>query len=623
MLERIIAGAPDDAVTPGALAGAIVPRWQRVLPWAVAGALAVAVVGLWAPWRVVVPVDRPLVRLNVDLGAEVSLPAPSAAGSSIAISPDGTRLVYASGTPPKLFTRRLDQPAATELPGTEGATVPFLSPDGQWVGFVSHGKVSKISVEGGAVVSLGDVAGFDGARWSDDGAIVVGVPGKGLLRIPDGGGPPQTVAESGDGVLGLNDPEILPGGNAILFTADHAGSVDNNTIDVVTLADRKRKTLVRGGASPRYLATSNRAGHLVYVNNATLFAIPFDLDTLGTRGTAVPVLGDVAHESLVGVGQFDISRTGTLVYRLASGGASRLRTVQWVDPAGKKEPLLAQHGAYLDPDLSPDGTRVALVVTGAAGQDVWVYDSRLDAMTRLTFGGEYCWSPTWSPDGQYVVFASMGKGIVQARADGASPPHALTESKYPQYPRSFTPDGKRLAYFEHMGTSQVWTVPLQGQGSQMTAGTPERFLRSRFNDRAPAFSPDGRWLAYQSDESGQDEVYVRAFPPPAAGPGGKWQISNGGGRGPRWSRSGQELVYRSGDQIMAARFTVKGDAFVPERARVRIAKLGGGNWDLAPDGTRVVVLTRVEGEDAPEPEHHVVFLQNFFDELRRRVPLGQ
>ena len=172
----------------------------------------------------------------------------------------------------------------------------------------------------------------------------------------------ETVAELRGGELALLNPEILPGGNAILFAADNPGPVDKTTIEVVTLADRQRKTVVQGGASPRYLATGNGDGHLLYVNQATLFAIRFDLNTLTTRGTAVPVVDDVAHESIGGVGQFDVSRTGTLVYRRAIGGASSLTTLQWVDATGRKEPLPAKPGAYQDLRLSPDGTQVALLV---------------------------------------------------------------------------------------------------------------------------------------------------------------------------------------------------------------------------------------------------------------------
>jgi serine/threonine protein kinase len=602
--------------------------WARALPWAVAASCAAAMLALlvlWAPWRVEKPTARPLVRLDVDLGADVSLPAPTSGGSNVAISPDGTRLVFASGMPTKLFARRLDQAQATELPGTQGATTPSFSPDGQWVAFVAGGRANKISVEGGAVVPLGRGANVIRANWAADGSLFMWAFQK-IQRIPAGEGPTETVAEIRGGELGLVNPEMLPGGTAVLLAADNPGPVDKTTIEVVTLADHQRRTLVTGGASPRYLATSNGAGHLVYVNGSTLFAIPFDPKTLTTRGTAVPVVGDIAHENAVGVGQFDVSRTGTLVYRRAIGAASVLTTVQWVNAGGKKEPLRLKPGAYQDLSLSPDGTRIALSVTDGGTRDVWVYDPQRDAMTRLTSGGMDYRYPCWTPDGRVIVFSSVGDGIFQTRADGASQPQALIKSKTVQYPWSIAPDGKRLAYSEFTGNRQLWTMPLQDQGGQLKAGTPEPFLKSGFNDVMPSFSPDGRWLAYQSNESGANEVYVRAFPPRATGQGGKWQVSNAGGTVPRWSRVGQDLLYQSGDQLMAARYTVKGDAFVMEKPRVWVAKLSaagianGAAWDVTPDGKRVAVLTPVESADARKQEHEVVFLLNFFDELRRRVP---
>ena len=237
------------------------------------------------------------------------------------------------------------------------------------------------------------------------------------------------------------------------------------------------------------------------------------------------------------------------------------------------------------------------------------------------------------------MFAKALQGIFQARADGASQPQALTGSKTNQVPWSFTPDGKRLAYDEGFGNRRIWTVPLEDQGGQLKAGTPEPFLTSTFSDQTASFSPDGHWLAYHSDESGRDEVYVRPFPPPsasssgAAGQGGpstslrtgKWQVSNNGGQSPRWSRTGHQLVYQSGDQLMAVSYTVNGASFVADRPRVWIAALGGAgnNWDLAPDGKRVAVLIPEGAAQASQPEHVIVMLQNFADELRRRVPLGK
>ena len=199
----------------------------------------------------------------------------------------------------------------------------------------------------------------------------------------------------------------------------------------------------------------------------------------------------------------------------------------------------------------------------------------------------------------------------------------VTGSKTNQVPYSVTPDGKRLAYYEFAGGSQIWTVPLEDQGGQLKAGKPEQFLKSNFYDSRPSFSPDGRWLAYLSNESGQDEVYVRASTAPSSGQGGKWQISNNGGAFPRWSGAGHELVYRSGDQLMTVSYSVKGDSFVAEKPRVWISRLGGTNWDLAPDGKRVAVVIPEASAQAPQQEHEIVMLLNFADELRRRVPLGK
>jgi len=276
--------------------------------------------------------------------------------------------------------------------------------------------------------------------------------------------------------------------------------------------------------------------------------------------------------------------------------------------------LQARPGVYEDLSLSPDGTRVALTVIDGSTPDLWVYDSQRDAMTRLTFGGAPYRAPAWSPDGRYVVFSSVSHGIFQVRADGAGSPQGLTESNTIQYPRSFTADGKRLAYYENLGgaggAGQLWTVPISEEGGRLKAGKAEPFLESSSYDRFPSFSPDGRWLAYESSESGGTDVYVRAFPPPPSGAGGKWQISTGGGGAPRWSPGGRDLLYQSGDQILAASYTVNGDTFVAGKPRVWIAKLGaapsgvgGSTWDLAQDGKHVVVATPVESADGPRQEH--------------------
>jgi hypothetical protein len=316
------------------------------------------------------------VRLDVDLGADVTLPALASsvniAGSNVAISPDGMRLVFASGLPVRLFTRRLDQSKGTELAEIQEGYAPFFSPDGQWIGFKgTQSKVSKISVDGGAVVPLGDFGTVSGSSWGEDGNIYLVVAGKGLVRIRDGGGQPETVAALGNGELfGL--PQILPGGKAVLFSAYTARNPDTASIEVVTLADRHRKTISRGGTSPRYLSSPNAAsGYLVYLNKATLFAIAFDPDKLETRGTAFPILDDVASNQTLGTAQISFSRSGTLVYRRSNGNA-QLFAMAWLDNAGKTQPLPAKPGAYGRPRLSPDGQRLAVAVGEGSGTDILV-----------------------------------------------------------------------------------------------------------------------------------------------------------------------------------------------------------------------------------------------------------
>jgi serine/threonine-protein kinase len=635
---RITLRGPMEETATAAMTAPLRSRLSNVVLIAAAVLAVVSGVALWALWRATQPVDHPLVRLYVDLGADVLLPATtsttSGLGSSVAISPDGMRLAYASGTPPKLFTRRLDQPRATELPGTQGAAAPFFSADGRWIGFEGiGGNANKISVDGGAVVPLGEVSNFTGASWGEDGSIFMGVQGKGVVRIREGGGQPETIVAPGNGEIALVFPQILPGGKAVLFSAYTAPNPDAASIEVITLPDRHRKKVSRGGTSPRYIATSNGAGYLVYLNKATLFAIPFDLEKLETSGTAVPILDDVASQGTLGTAQLSSSRSGTLVYRSGGATGANLVTAQWLDALGKTQPMLAKPGVYLRPRLSPDGQRLAL----DDGSDILVYEPRRDTVTRLTFGGGTNIVPVWSPDGRYIVFRGNG-GMWWVRSDGAGKPQLLIQGKEALFPAGFTPDGKRLAYNDVSPRTDydIWTVPIESDGAALRAGIPEVFLQTRADERHGTFSPDGRWLAYTSNESGMYQVYVRAFPDK----GGKWQISNAGGAYPLWSSNGHELFFRTDDnRIMAATYVAKGDSFVPDKPRLwsdkRLANLGAvrrlanlgtldvGNYDLTPDGKRIVALMPVEGEEAQQTQSHVNFLENFSDDLRRKVLMGK
>jgi len=634
-IEEVLSGASLEAPQPA-------PAGRRIVPWAVAGVLAIALAIMsWVWWDAARPVAQPLVRLDVDLGPDISLlpmDLTNAHGNRVLLSPDGRRMVYLaskSGGPQRLFTRKLDQPEATELRGTDGAESLFLSPDGEWIAFDAASGLSKIPVEGGPVVRLSDYS-FGGC-WGEAGNIIADKRfGEPMSLIPSSGGAAVPLTPLAAGEFGHGYAQVLPGGKAALFAAFRAGlNIDETSIEVITMADRRRRTLVRGGNSPHYVAGSSGSGYLLYSHLGTLFAIPFDLGRLETRGAAVAVLDDVEYEPLDYSAHFDISRNGTLVYRKGSAAGSRGATgpaVQWLEGDNKKTPLLAQPGWYGTMRLSPDGKRLAVVVWEAKRAGIWIYDLQRDTMTRLTFDRLY-YDAIWSPDGRYVLFTTWepasklpAGSIWWARADGTSQPRPLTQSNKSQLPCSFSPDGKRLAYQENNGSDrwQIWTVPVEDSGGQLRAGKPEQFLGGQFNYIGARFSPDGRWLAYLSDESGRKELFVRAFPPRGPGQDGKWQISNHGVDWRYWSLKSRELLYQSDDQVMSVSYTVQGDTFVPGKPRVWLAKLGGATVaDMAPDGKRLAIIPPPDPKEAPKPEHEVTFLFNFLDELRRRVPAGK
>jgi len=439
---------------------------------------------------------------------------------------------------------------------------------------------------------------------------------QGLLQSSASGGARTSILNLGRDERFFASPQLLPGGKDVLITVyGTPPSLDRAFIDVVSLTDRTRKTVARGGTAARYLSS----GHLVYTNRSTMFAVPFDLASRETRGTAVPVLNDIGYDQASGFPQFSISRDGTLVYRRVTENTRGAGRLAWIDVTGKPQPLPTKPLQYAGtPRLSPDGKKLSAVVRDGASQDVWVYDIERDAMTRLTFGSETFASTIWSRDGRYVVFGSIGNGLYWARADGGGEPRLLVPGKAITFPFSFSPDGKRLAYYDVSGTPQIWTVPVE-PGDEPKAGTPERYLTSQFSETVPMFSPDGRWMAYESNESGRPEIYVRAFPAGSS----KWQISNNGGTWPIWSPNGRELLYRSGDQLVSVPYTAAGNSFVSEKPKIWLTTLGNAiSFDLSPDGKRVLVVTPTGG-DAPKVEHTVVFMQNFFDELRRRVPTGK
>jgi len=587
----------------------------------------IATAASWIAYRSTRPPElKPLVRLEVDLGHDVVLGA--VGGSDVIISPDGIRIAYLSRG--HLFTRKLDQVGASELAVTQGATSPFFSPDGQWIGFTATGKLRKISVEGGTEVVLCDAgSSYTGNDWGEDGYIVMALrPSTGLFRVPAAGGAPVPITQLQGDERTHRWPQILPGGKAILFTAQNSiVDYDDASIQVVTLADRRTKTVHRGGTFGRYLAVSSDKGYLAYLNRGTLFAVPFDPEKLETIGSPVPVLPQVSYSPQFGSAKLGFSRTGTLVYRSSDLDLSRI-AIQWLSADGKPQPLLDKPGLFVNPRLSPDSQHLAVRDALHSNTGIWIYDLRRDTLTPIALDGTAS-NPVWTPDGKYIVYATS-QGIFSVRADGGGKPQPLTHSKEAQFPTSISSDGKRLAFFqyEEQGGPDLWTVPVKYDAEGLKAGTPEMFLQSPAGARDPSFSPDGRWLAYASNESGTYQVYVRAFPDK----GGRWQISTTNGTSPMFSPNGRELFFDDvvGDKIMAASYSAKGDVFLADKPRVSSGQNValplnasiGAQYDVVPDGKRIVAGL-YSGGSHPTDSSHVIFLENFVDELQRKVPLLQ
>jgi len=625
--------APTTTAAP--TAASATRGWRERIAWpATAAALALATIAFAVGFVLRAPkLPQPLqaVRLNAEIGADAGLP--TGGGSNVLLSPDGTRLTFvAAGSDQKrrIYVRSLDQAQAAALSGTENARNPFFAPDGQWIGFFADGKLKKISVQGGATVTLCDVVDDRGGSWGDDGTIVFTPDSNGvaLFKVSSAGGPPQplTTLDRQAGEETHRWPQVLPGSKAVLFTSNtHGNNYEDADIVVYSMASGKRKTLQQGGFYARYLPS----GYVVYMHEGTLFAVPFDLKRLEVTGQSAPILEGVATGPGVGGAQFSFSDTGNLVYVAGVTGFQNV-SIYWMDREGKFTPLRETPANYFNPTFSPDGKRLALEIFDGKRRDIWVCDWERDTLTRLTFAGQRNSNPAWTSDGQRIVYSSQEKGGMSnlwwIRADGAGDAQRLAEWKGSQFPTSWRPDGKVLAFYqENPGTSyDVMTLPMEGdEKSGWKPGEPKPFANGPFNELAPTFSPDGRWLAYHSNESGSNEVYVRPFP----GPGGKWQISTGGGVAPKWSHNGRELFYRTpDDKIMAVTYTASGDSFHADKPQLwspgQFTDRGATfNFDLHPDGKRFAVLKAPSTEPAPVV-NKVSFVFNFFDELRRKLPPG-
>ena len=591
------------AATPAAARG-------RVMRWA-AGATAIVLVAAAgaALWRWLGPKPttalRPVVRFAIDLPRDAQ--PVGATGSTIALAPDGARIVYVGRAPSgqRLYSRGLDQLDPVPIPGTEGGILPFFSADGQSIGFKQGSRLVKVALAGGPVTPLCDAAGQTyGATWTA-GDTVIFASDSGLMEVPAAGGQPHRVAKPDSGET-FKWPAVLPDGRAVLFSAVGHGGL---RLAVFMRRMGQVRRLAQPGGYPQYVD----AGFVVLSDPSGIAsAVPFDAGRLVVTGAAVPVV-DKLGTNTDGDRNLGVSRSGDFAYQSSTSAGSRLVLV---DRGGAVHEAGSDTGLYVAPRLSPDGRRVAIsrwTDFNQVAQDIWVLDLAQRTRTRLTFDTTASW-PVWTRDGRRVAYARDVNGSVASihwvPADGSGAPEPLVTAPGRWLPAVFEPDGRGLLFQgarPQQSKAEIWRAGLADTARHQV-------LAASFHNYNPSLSPDGRWMAYESDESGRFEVYVRPYP----GPGGRWQVSLDGGREPVWSPAGGEIFYRNGDAMMSAAVRTQGGFEVGGRTKLfegSYDEVPGGlrNYDVGRDGRTFAMLQQVQGT-----AQSVFVTLNWFEAQRQR-----
>ena len=598
------------------MAGSKLTGWSR----AIASSLIAALITGIALWSFMRPERPSIVRLGVAQGpAPFGTPSPN---SDLDISPDGRRIVYASGESAEtaqMFVRPLDQLDPILFRGLNWPRNPFISPDGNWVGFFEGSSLKKIAMNGGPPVTICSVAGNPrGASWGPGDVVIFATSesASGLLRVRSSGGEPEVLTKpaSEKGEFDHQFPEILPGGQAVLFTIIPAGGlIENAQIAVLDFKTGTQRVLIRGGSNPRYAAS----GHIVYAVSGTLRAVPFNLGALEVRGDPIPVAERVVVKA-GGAANFSMADDGSLVYVTGASQSSAERTLVWVDREGREEPINVQPRAYAYPRISPDGTRVALDIRDQEN-DIWIWEFARRTMTRLTFDRGLNRGIAWTPDSKRLAFSAQRDGtenLYWQSADGTGSAERLSQAKTIEFPQVFTPDGTRLI-FEQPDSPPYDLMIVNVKGERKI----EPLLTGPLSELNVDLSPDGRWLAYESNESGQTEVYVRPFPDIN---GGRWQISTGGGTRPVWAKSGRELFYYAVPAKVVAVPIQSGATFVAGTPQTLfegryLAPFTGRTYDVSPDGRRFLMIKDARTTDPAAPPPQLVVVLNWFEELKRLV----
>jgi eukaryotic-like serine/threonine-protein kinase len=569
-------------------------RERMLLPAAAIAVVAALALGAFAYFHRA-PEEAQAVRFLISPPDTWSLPPRGSTGAvtlPLSVSPDGRRIAFVARSAEGkylLWVRPLDTLTAQALVGTDGALSPFWSPDSRFLGFFAGGKLKKIEVSGGPPITLCDVSGPPGGgAWNRDGVIVFAPTNRSaLLKVSASGGVPSAATALGQGETAHVRPSLLPDGQHFLYRAITGSTVQ--PIYLASLDSTERKSLLNSDSN-NVVYTQ---GHLLFLRETTLMAQPFDARRLELTGEAFPIAEQIQTQATPPYGLFSASENGVLAYQTGPGAAGS--QLVWFDRTGKQIGVLGDSAAYTDIELSPDGKRASVSIPDQAGKgrDIWLYDVARGLRTRFTFDPADELNSIWSPDGSRLVFNSRRKGhldLYQKASSGAGTDELLLEDNLEKYPWSWSPDGRFVLYVSDSGPTgaDLWVLPLSGDRK------PFPFLKTPFNENPGQFSSDGRWVAYVSDESGRSEVYVAPFP----GPGGKWQISTGGGSWPRWRHDRTEIFYLAPDNnLMAAAVIGNRASFEVGAVKPLFQTRETGSrhrYDVSADGQRFLINTAPE-----------------------------
>ena len=554
-------------------------------------------------------------RLNLEVPPTFQLVGEGFDDRAIALSPDGKTValvgVLNPGENPQIYIRHLESLDAVAVRGVPDSWDPFFSPDGEWVAFYSHQerKLKKVRVAGGDPVSLCDAYETRGGSWSEDGTIVFAqLLSEGLLRVSSNGGTPEPLLKAWPLPGSARWPQVLPGGRAVVFGIAGTAQQKEESIGVVSLASGESRVLVRGAMHPRYA----QSGDLLYAQGHTLFAAPFDIRRLEVKAPGVAVVDGIWTEPrLVDVAYFDVSRTGALIFVPATAIRDNRQLVV-LDREGHGQPATKALRAYGTPVLSPDGRRLAVTIEGPTS-DIWLGDLERDSWAPLTSDGD-ARLPLWFRDGKHIAYSSRGPDkpfdMYSISVEGGAP-ELLRRGHGVTLAEAFSLDGRVLVFRERGAETawDLWTLTLQGEREA------KPLLVTRSDEGAAAMSPDGRWLAFVSGESGRSEVYVRPFP----GPGNKVAVSTEGGAGPCWPVRGGEIFFSNGNALFAARVQTEPTLVVGRPSKLFDVRFAIARdripYDVFPDGKRFIVV-KDAGQDA---RLRLAYVPDFFDELKAKL----